>query len=204
LGTIGQEFVRGALARHRATGENYVTAMGTLVRRNNRRYGGYIVHLGILLIGAGAVGSHVYQQQTQATLSPGQSVTLAGYTVTARGLQTYAVPGASVVEAPLWVNGEDLRPQKVYFDNFQNQPSTKVGLRSNAIEDVYVVLAGWDGEGPNARISLAVFINPLVSWIWLGGVVLLVGTLIALWPAPQPSPRRVTARVPRGAVGVAS
>src|SRR6266851_4133762 len=80
LGTILQEFVRGTLARHRATGENYAAALTSLIRRNNRRYGGYIVHLAILLIGAGAVGSQVYQQQTQATLSPGQSVSLAGYT----------------------------------------------------------------------------------------------------------------------------
>jgi cytochrome c-type biogenesis protein CcmF len=205
LGTIGQEFVRGALARHRATGENYLTAFRTLIQRNNRRYGGYIVHVGILLIGAGVVGSHVYQQQTQATLSPGQSVSLAGYTVTAHGQQTYPVPGARVVEAPLTINGsDDLRPQKVYFDNFQNQPSTKVGLRSTPLEDLYVVLAGWDGEGPNAKVSLAVFVNPLVSWIWLGGLVLLFGTMIALWPAPQASARRVTARVPKGAVGVPS
>jgi cytochrome c-type biogenesis protein CcmF len=147
----------------------------------------------------------VYQQQTQATLSPGQSVSLAGYTLTAGGLHTFGVPGATVIEAPLTVNGsEDLRPQKVYFDNFQNQPSTKVGLRSAPLEDLYVVLAGWDGDGPTARISLAVFVNPLVSWIWTGGLVVLLGTMIAMWPAPQPVARRVPARVPEGALGVPS
>ena len=71
LGTIVQEFARGALARHHATGENYVAALGSLIRRNNRRYGGYLVHLAMLLIGAGVIGSQVYQQQTQATLAPG-------------------------------------------------------------------------------------------------------------------------------------
>src|SRR5438105_5720095 len=89
LGTILQEFARGVLARHRATGENYLAALGNLVRRNNRRYGGYIVHLAILLIGAGAVGSQVYQQQTQASLSPGESVSLAGYTINASGIHTH-------------------------------------------------------------------------------------------------------------------
>ncbi len=69
LATIAQEFVRGALARHRATGEGYPLALAHLVRRNNRRYGGYIVHLGIILIGAGVIGSHVYQQQTEAALA---------------------------------------------------------------------------------------------------------------------------------------
>ena len=73
LGTIVQEFARGMLARHRATGENYVFALASLIRRNNRRYGGYIVHLGMLLVGVGAVGSQVYQLQAQATLAPGES-----------------------------------------------------------------------------------------------------------------------------------
>ena len=143
LGTIVQEFVRGALARHHATGENYVAALGSLIRRNNRRYGGYLVHLAILLIGAGAVGSQIYQQQTQATLAPGESVT----------------PGRLHPHRPrhsdrptAWrqghrgradVNGErSLRPEKHFFDNFPQQPSTKVGLRSTPFEDLYVVLGG--------------------------------------------------------------
>jgi cytochrome c-type biogenesis protein CcmF len=201
LGTILQEFVRGALARHRATGENYLEALGNLIRRNNRRYGGYIVHLAILLIGAGAVGSQVYQQQTQANLSPGQSVSLAGYTITARGIQTNLEPGVKVIQGVLSVNGEDLRPAKQYFDNFPQQPSTRVGLRSTPFEDLYVVLGGWEGDGPTAKVSLAVFINPLVSWIWTGGALLLLGTLVTLWPASVVSARRVTAAVPEGAVG---
>jgi cytochrome c-type biogenesis protein CcmF len=201
LGTILQEFARGALARHRATGENYLAALGNLIRRNNRRYGGYIVHLAILLIGAGAVGSQVYQQQTQATLSPGESVSLAGYTITASGIQTSLEPGVKVIQGVLSVNGEDLRPAKQYFDNFPQQPSTRVGLRSTPFEDLYVVLGGWEGDGPTAKVSLAVFVNPLVSWIWTGGVLLLLGTLVTLWPASVVSARRVTSRVPEAAVG---
>jgi cytochrome c-type biogenesis protein CcmF len=201
LGAILQEFVRGARARHRATGESYIAALGNLVRRNNRRYGGYVVHLAILLIGAGAVGSQVYQQQTQATLAPGQSVSLAGYTITASGIQTNLEPGVKVIQGVLSVNGEDLRPAKQYFDNFPQQPSTRVGLRSTPFEDLYVVLGGWEGDGPTAKISLAVFVNPLVSWIWAGGVLLLLGTLVTLWPASVVSARRVTARLPAGAVG---
>jgi cytochrome c-type biogenesis protein CcmF len=92
LGTIVQEFWRGARARRQATGEAYVAALGNLVRRNNRRYGGYIVHLAIVLIGAGVVGSQVYQQQTQATLAPGQSVRLASYTIVANGIQRTSPP----------------------------------------------------------------------------------------------------------------
>jgi cytochrome c-type biogenesis protein CcmF len=203
LGAILQEFVRGTLARHRATGEPYPAALLSLIRRNNRRYGGYTVHLAILMIGVGAVGSQVYQQQTQATLAPGQSVTLAGYTITAQGIQTNQLPGVKVIDAMLSVNGQELRPEKQYFDNFPQQPSTKVGLRSTPFEDLYVVLGDWSGDGPAAQVSLAVFVNPLVSWIWAGGVLLLLGTLVTLWPAPAPSRQRVTARLPRNAVGVA-
>lgn len=201
LGTILQEFVRGVLARHRATGENYLAALGNLIRRNNRRYGGYIVHLAILLIGAGVVGSQAYQQQTQATLAPGESVSLAGYTITANGIQTNLQPGVKVIQGVLSVNGQELRPEKQYFDNFPQQPSTRVGLQSTAFEDLYVVLAGWDGDGSTAKVSLAVFVNPLVSWIWTGGVLLLLGTLVTLWPASVVTARRASARVPEGAVG---
>ena len=201
LGTIVQEFARGMLARHQATGENYVLALASLIRRNNRRYGGYVVHLAMLLIGVGAVGSQVYQQQTQATLAPGESVSLGAYTITAQGIQMSQPPGVRVIDGVLSVNGQDLRPEKQYFDNFPQQPSTKVGLRSTPFEDLYVVLAGWDGDGPTARVSLAVFVNPLVSWIWTGGVLLLLGTIINMWPATAPSRQRVTAPVGR-AIGV--
>lgn len=203
LGTIVQEFARGASARHRVNGENYAWAVAQLIRRNNRRYGGYIVHLAMLLIGTGVVGSHVYQQQTQALLAPGESVTLGRYTVTANGLQTVTVAGSRIVEGQLSVNGESLHPAKQYFDNFPQQPSTKVGLRPTIAEDLYVVLGGWDGDGPTARLSLALFINPLVSWIWAGGLLLLLGTLIALWPAPLAVRAQRTVTVP-GGVGVAA
>jgi len=201
LGTILQEFVRGTLARHRATGESYPLALGSLIRRNNRRYGGYMVHLAILLIGAGAIGSQIYQQQTQATLTPGQSVSLAGYTITSAGTQTSQLPGVKVTDAVLMVNGtEELRPEKQFFDNFPQQPSTKVGLRSTPVEDLYVVLSDWNGDGPGATVSLAIYVNPLVSWIWAGGVLLLLGTIIIMWPAAAPSRQRVVAPA-RGPLG---
>jgi cytochrome c-type biogenesis protein CcmF len=194
LATVVQEFVRGALARHAATGEAYPLALAQLVRRNNRRYGGYIVHLAIILIGAGVVGSHVYQQEAQAALQPGQTLTVGGYTLTAQGITATPNAGSRSIAAPLNVNGEELQAQKVFFDNFPNQPSTKVGLRSTPLEDLYVVLDGWDGDGANARVSVSVFVNPMVSWIWLGGLVLLLGTFVSLWPATQRARARVPAR----------
>jgi cytochrome c-type biogenesis protein CcmF len=99
-----------------------------------------------------------------------------------------------VTDALLTVNGTDaIRPEKQFFDNFPQQPSTKVGLRSTPFEDLYVVLSDWTGDGPTAQVSIAVFVNPLVSWIWAGGVLLLLGTVITMWPAPAPSRQRVLA-----------
>jgi cytochrome c-type biogenesis protein CcmF len=190
------------MARHRATGENYALALGSLIRRNNRRYGGYLVHLAILLIGAGAIGSQIYQQQTVATLAPGRSVTLGSYTITAAGVQTTQQPGVKVTQGLLTVNGtETLRPERDVFDNFPQQPSTKVGLRSTPVEDLYVVLSDWQGDGPTATVSLAIFVNPLVSWIWAGGLLLLLGTLVTFWPAASPLRQRAVAPA-RGALGV--
>jgi cytochrome c-type biogenesis protein CcmF len=147
------------------------------------------------------VGSQVYQQETQATLAPGQSVKLGGYTIVANGIETSTPPGVRVVDGVLSVNGEQLRPEKQFFDNFPTQPSSKVGLRSTPVEDLYVVLGGWTGDGPTASVSIAVFINPLVSWIWTGGVLLLLGTAISLWPATVAARRRATVSIGGRAVG---
>ena len=128
-------------------------------------------------------------------------MTLAGYTITAQGIQIIQQPGVKVVNGILTVNGQDLRAERQYFDNFPQQASTRVGLRSTPTEDLYVVLAGWEGDGAAARVSLAVFVNPLVTWIWAGGLLLLLGTLVTLWPAPTPVRQRLTVPVPRGAIG---
>src|SRR5207248_11273082 len=104
----------------------------------------------------------------------------------------------------LSVNGEPLRPERQFFDNFPQQPSRKVGLRSTPFEDLYVVLADWNGDGPTAQVSVAVFVNPLVSWIWAGGVLLLLGTLVTLWPAAPVQARRVGAPATSGAGGAAA
>jgi cytochrome c-type biogenesis protein CcmF len=204
VATIAQEFVRGADARHRATGEGYLPAIVHLVQRNKRRYGGYVVHLGMILIGAGAIGSHAYQQQATLTLQPGQTAQVAGYTLTFQGLQTYNVPDAQVVETPLLLGSEVLRPQKVFFKNFEQQPSTKVAIRSSLVEDLYIVVSGWTSTAADARVTMVVFVNPLVGWIWVGGLFVLAGTMIALWPAARVALRPAPVPAPRGALGVAS
>jgi cytochrome c-type biogenesis protein CcmF len=193
LAAIVSEFVRGTMARRQATGEAAPQALISLVARNRRRYGGYLVHLGIVFIGFGVVGSQFFQQERQVALRPDQSVEIGRYLLAFRGLGERAEHGARVVTARVDVfeNGsfvESMEANKRFYKNFERQPATGIPIRSTILDDLYVVLAGWDGN----QASFLVFLNPLVVWIWVGGIVLVLGTFVCLWPDPvivrQPRP----------------
>ncbi len=192
--TIILEFWRGTRARRRMTGENPLTALGRLVGKNRRRYGGYIVHLGVVLMAVGIVGSTFFKQETQASLAPGQTLTLGGYTL--EYVKLAEVPAQNHTKVLATVNvyrGEQLlgviTPEKNYHRN-QQEPTTEVAIRTTPAEDLYVILAGWEDGGTLA--SFKVVINPLVAWLWIGGVVLTAGTVFALWPSARAVRRRVS------------
>ncbi len=183
----------GVVARRRATGEPWPVALARLVARNQRRYGGYLIHLGVVLIGMGVVGSQFYQQETQRTLGLGDALSFGGYRLVYQGIRQYtpaAEPDVVVTEA--WVRTydrsgrllADLYPYVLQYDT--GETLTPPALRATLKEDLYLLLSGWV-EGGN-RATFKVFINPLVSWIWIGGVVLILGTLVAMWPMPAPAP----------------
>ncbi len=199
---IVQEYVRGVAARRHATGESLGRALVNLFSRNGRRYGGYLVHIGILLIAMAIIGNEFYQSEGQANLAAGKSITVANYTLTYRGLDSQPGPNYTdyVATMDLTRNGQpagQIFPKKVIYTKNQDQPMTEVGLRPGALEDVYVVLAGFDGMGTSA--SFKVFINPLMTWMWAGCLVLLLGTLVSLWPRRPAATAEVRARVPAGA-----
>jgi cytochrome c-type biogenesis protein CcmF len=194
LGTIAQELVRGTLARRRATGEGYPLALLSLVRRNNRRYGGYVVHLGVIVIGIAIIGSSYYQLEHQVTLRPGQAVEIGRYRLTFTGLEEVRDSGVRIVRAQLPVEAggklvEAIAPERRFHRNFERQPSTVVAIRTTPIEDLYVVLVGWESDG---AASFLLFVNPLVVWLWAGGIIALLGTFIAIWPHPVPAMVRQT------------
>jgi cytochrome c-type biogenesis protein CcmF len=196
------EFGRGALARHTATGESLPAALLGLVRRNSGHYGGYVVHLGVVTISLAVVASHFYQQERQAHLGPGEAVEVGPYRLAFQRLQERIEPGVRIVEAPLVlaVGGrtmEVLQPAKSFYRNFERQPSTGVVIRSTALEDLYVVLAGWEADG---SASFLIYVNPLVVWIWIGGLIVLFGSFITLWP--ERSARTVAVVRPRGELAV--
>ncbi len=195
------DYALGVRARRRATGEPWPVALARLVARSQRRYGGYLIHLGVVLIGIGVIGSQFYQQETQRTLGMGDSLAFGGYHLVYQGIRQYAPatePDVVVTEA--WVrvydrSGRwlaDLYPYVLQYDT--GESLTPPALRATLKEDLYLLLSGWV-EGGN-RATFKVFINPLVSWIWLGGIVLIAGTLIAAWPMPAPAPVRALQKVP--------
>jgi cytochrome c-type biogenesis protein CcmF len=183
-GTIGQEFVRGARVRQRATGTDLVTALVGLVGRQKRRYAGYIVHLGIVLMFLGFAGEG-FKREEQILLAPGKSITIGRFTVQHDALSVSDDGQKQMVTARLSVTSGgkpvgQMTPAKWFYRKHESEPTTEVAIRRGPAEDLYIVLAGYDVERQSATLHLVV--NPLVNWIWLGFGVLAFGTIIALLP----------------------
>ncbi len=199
IATIALEFYRGALARGRQYRENFLAALFNLVEYNRRRYGGYIVHIGVMLMVIGIAGSTFYKADTQANLKKGETVSLRQYTLRFDGLKEIQRENYSAVIANLTVteNGKPtgmLFPEKDFYPQ-QEQPTSEMAIRSTLVEDLYIILAGWEGDG---SASLKVIVNPLIIWLWIGWMVLIGGSVIALLPDPREERaiERVRARQP--------
>ncbi len=187
------EFVKGVQARMKR-GENPVTAFYHLMGRNRRRYGGYIIHLGVVMIGLGFIGDAYFQQETQMALARGESLTLGEYSLRFDNLELYpGSDGREVLEATtsLFKNGEfvqTLNPRRDYFV-VQQQPMTIPAVYATPAQDVYLLLVGWEEIGFGAS-TFKMYLNPLISWTWMGGFVLILGTFIAAWPETQRQKKR--------------
>src|SRR6266576_2111750 len=199
LGTVVQEFARGARARHRQYGEPIPVALVQLLSRHRRRYGGYIVHVAIVLLFVAFAGM-AFKTETQATLRPGETATLQGsdghvYSFTHLGISQYNALNRQVTAALVEVQRDGkpigrLRTEKrQHVDGLGRptfEPSTEVGIMSGLRVDLYVVLAGLVNGTEQAVFRFT--INPLVWWVWFGGFVLVIGGLIVLWPGSGPPP----------------
>jgi cytochrome c-type biogenesis protein CcmF len=179
------EYVRGVIARRRAQKESWPVALWRITGRNRRRYGGYMIHLGVVCMALGIIGTTIFQQETQGTLARGQSMDLGGFRVTYNQLRNrMGAADLAIVEADLTLsrNGRTLRTlvprREIYQDS--GQTMTIPATRSTFGEDFYVILAGWDTSGSTA--TLKIYVNPLINWLWLGGFVFAFGTMIAVWP----------------------
>jgi cytochrome c-type biogenesis protein CcmF len=188
--TIVQEYVRGIVARRTHNEEAIPVAMAQLIRRNGRRYGGYIVHLGMVMIGVAIVGIEFFQQTTNVTLPLGESATLGGYELRYNGLEEMRQSNRTQIGARLLIFDANTKeqigsilPSRNIYDKTPDMPTSEVGLRMTMIEDVYVVLNGWNPTTQAATFTI--YINPLTLWLWLGGIILVLGVLLAIWPHPS-------------------
>jgi len=184
------EFWRGALARHQRSGEGLPLALWRLAGRNRRRYGGYIIHLGVVLMSIGILGIEVFQSETQGTIPQGGQLTLGRYVMTFDSLANFDTPdGRNVARAVVSVykDGQyvgELHPRRDYYYESQ-QPMTIPGVRSTWEDDFYVLLVDWQPISTQGA-TFKIYHNPLVNWLWLGGLVFILGTLVAAWPDREP------------------
>jgi len=195
------EYGRGALARQKSQGENILVAFWNLTGRNRRRYGGYIIHLSMMLMAIGILGIEIFQVETQGTIAIGDSLELSGYTVKYKEVASWNNEGAGVnyTRAVVEVydkNGKflgNLHPRKdFYFDS--QQPMTIPGQLASMKDEVYVLLVDWEPIN-QASTTFKIFVNPLVNWLWLGSLLFVVGVIIAAWP--DKDPERVAVRAGR-------
>jgi cytochrome c-type biogenesis protein CcmF len=184
FGTVVQEFARGMRARQAMLHESPPRAIARLVGKNRRRYGGYIIHIGIVSIFVGIAASSMFRTEVQQTLKVGDEMQVGRYTLRYDSIDTQEDGHVSRLAAvlPVFVGGtqiDTLRPEKRFYKK-PKQPTTEVANRSTLREDLYVVLGSYDPKTQLATIQA--YVNPLVVWIWLGGLILAIGTAVAVWP----------------------
>jgi len=182
--TIVQEFARGARVRQQGTRTDALTALVGLVGRNKRRYGGYVVHLGVVLIFLGIAGEG-FKREEQALLRPGEQTIVGPYTIRLDAIRITEDAQKQMVTGHVTVfeGGRELGqmyPAKWFFRKHEEEPTTEVAIRRGMTEDLYVVMPAYEIAEQSA--SLHVMINPLVNWIWVGFGILTLGTGIALLP----------------------
>ncbi|MGH9395337.1 MAG: heme lyase CcmF/NrfE family subunit [Terriglobia bacterium] len=178
------EFYKGARTRQKGTGEGFFQSLYNLSARNTRRYGGYIIHLGIVLIFVGLAGL-VFQTHSKTLMQPGDVMQAGNYLLRCDSLSGGDTPNYTYQNAVLTVLKDGkafatVTPQRRFYKASQ-QPVSHVAIRRSLVEDLYVVLSGQD-PGTNKAV-IEVFVNPLVIWVWIGGIIMVLGTLIALIPS---------------------
>jgi cytochrome c-type biogenesis protein CcmF len=174
--TTIMEFFWGTRARRKATGETAGRALMSLVDRNKRRYGGFIVHIGVMLIIIGITGSSAFRQETTAVITRGESFSLGRYTMHFEDMLSEDTPNHE------FFAGEPagyLVPGQNFYKAGQD-PSTEVDILHTLREDLYLILINFDPQ--QGRATLKAYLNPLINWIWIGGGVLIFGSWFAMLP----------------------
>ena len=201
------EIWKGVAARARR-GEGYHTAFLSLIARDRHRYGGYFIHLGIVVLGIGVVGSNVFEETTMQTLDVGERLQLGDYEMQHNGLfQAIADDGRQmlIARATVYRDGEvvdHIRPRRDIFFREDSQTGQLVqtnnmsipGTHSTLQGDFYAVITHWDSN----RVTFRAYLKPLINFVWIGGFIMIAGTLVALWPSRRPARAAQKATVPAG------
>jgi cytochrome c-type biogenesis protein CcmF len=180
------EYGRGARARMKAQNESAPAALFGLFKKNQRRYGGYFVHLGVVLMAIGALGKGFYGfDEIAGGVKLNETFVVGDYAFTYRGVQPvrceYDDCNTTQAAVKVMRNGADLSPVFPHIDYFpvQQHTSSIADVSGNFNEEIYVLLAAWERGGATA--SFHVYINPFINWVWLGGIVMMFGFVLAFW-----------------------
>jgi cytochrome c-type biogenesis protein CcmF len=196
VATIVLEFARGTAARHALADESWGRSFSSLVGRNRRRYGGYVVHFAIVLLAIGVAGSSAYDTSSERKLARGESLAVGDYTLAYQRLAEREAANATEVRAQFAVRrgSDDLGTLEAGKNAYsaEQQVSNEVGIRTDLLraEDLFVIAEQVNADG---SVYVRAFVKPLVNLIWLAGVVFLAGSVIALWPDAREQ-RRLAAR----------
>jgi cytochrome c-type biogenesis protein CcmF len=197
-----REYWIGMKARHTAHGEHWGLALTRLVGGNRRRYGGYVAHLGVLLVALGIAASQSFRTEREATLKPGETLTVAGHTVRLREVWGRQEPQRAVIGATMEVleNGKVVATAdpRMNFYPTQSTPVPTPQVISSISGDLYFNMMAFDQNGAHATVKLIV--QPLVPWIWFGGGVVVLGAIIGVFPKRKRRTAVATARQPVPAV----
>ena len=155
-------------------GRGWSRLPAVLIRRR-RRYGAYLAHLGLAVLVTGIAASHFWQQDRAVTLAPGQQVTVAGYTLTYAGYEVRQLADHSELVGLMRFGTSTLEPGRATYAGLGGQSLTHVAISTTPLADVYVVLTGIDDAG---SASFRIFVNPLVTWIWAGGAIIIFGVVL--------------------------
>ena len=193
------DYWRGANARHKSKGENFLRAFGRLTARNPRRYGGYLVHISMMMMAIGIMGINMFQIETQGTLPVNGSLKLGEYSVKYMSVAQFnAIDDRQVTRAVVGVFDDkgkylgELHPRIDYYPDAQ-QNMTIPGERATMRDDLYVLLVDWQPATANGA-TFKVFVNPLVNWMWIGAIVFAIGIFVAVL-IPDRDPERLAATV---------
>jgi len=178
------EYYRGIKARKKLRGEGPLKALATLLWKNKRRYGGYLIHAGIVLVFIGATGSTVFVTEKAENLHVGETMEIGSYKMKYEAIRSREKPNYEAVVAFLSVYENDVKidvitPEKRFYNKFPGEPTSEVALRRTLKEDLFVILASFEQD---RTITIKAIINPLINWMWIGATIAILGGFYVLLP----------------------